>query len=148
MTLPLSSYGGSSFVFLFEETLRTFGSARLRVQGSSMLPAFRPGDDVLVRWSDQDDAEAGDVIAFNREGRLFVHRVTGRDASGRIITRGDALPAADAPISEGEYLGKVAEVCRAGETITLRTSLLQRATAALFRRSQPCAALFVKLACL
>jgi hypothetical protein len=131
---------------LIAEVLRRFGSTRLRAQGSSMLPAIRPGDDLLVRRSDHQDAEPGDVIAFNREGRLFLHRMVRRDSNGRIVTQGDSLSVPDAAVHESEFLGNVTEIRRAGKTISFQNSFFERAAARVFRRSQTCAALFLKFA--
>jgi signal peptidase I len=138
----------SSLVLLFEQTLRAFGSARLRVQGSSMLPAICPGDEIRVQSANCNSAEEGDVVAFSRDGRLFIHRVIGRDSGGNLLTQGDALLAPDAPVCADEYLGKVADVRRDGQPVPMKTSWLQRAAAALFRRSRTCTSVFQKFASL
>ena len=133
---------------LVAEIVLRFGSARFRVQGSSMLPSIRPGDEIEIRAARFDNIDPGGVIAYLRTDRLFVHRVMKRDTQQLLVTHGDTLPQADAPISESEFLGSVAAVFRNGKTIELRQSLAQRTGAALFRRSQICAALFVKFASL
>jgi hypothetical protein len=133
---------------LIADALRNFGSVRIRVQGSSMLPSIRPGDEIEIRAARFDDLDAGGVIAYLRAGRLFVHRLVERDTQQLLVTRGDTLPQADAPVSESELLGSVAAVFRNGKKIKLRPSLAHRTGAALFRRSQLCAALFVKFASL
>ena len=130
---------------LTAETLRYSGSARVCVQGSSMLPSIRPGDEIELHSTSMEKIKTGDVVAYRRGERLFVHRVAGVDP---LITRGDTLPQADAPVSESEFLGRVATVTRNGKRIELRHSLADRTAAALFRHSQPCAALFLKLASL
>jgi signal peptidase I len=132
---------------LVEDVLRRFGSARLCVQGSSMLPSLRPGDEIQVQSIPLSEIKMGDVVAYRRDERLFVHRVIGTDALGRLVTRGDTLPQADAPVSESELLGSIVAVSRDGERVEHRRSLAGRTAAAIFQRSRFCAALFVKLAC-
>lgn len=130
---------------LTAEVVARFGSARLRVQGSSMLPSIRPGDELDLRGASSHEIKIGDVVAYRRDGRLFVHRVVERNRQ-ELVTRGDTLPQADAPVSASDLLGVVSAVRRDGRDVTLQNSLARRATASLFRSSQLCAALFLKLA--
>jgi hypothetical protein len=132
---------------LTAEVLGRFGSARIRVYGSSMLPSIRPGDEIELRSTSFQQISVGDVVAYAREKQLFVHRVVRRD-SKEAITSGDTLPCADAPISQSEFLGVVVSVFRNGRRVEQKSSLVQRAAAALFRRSQTCAALFLKFSSL
>ena len=64
---------------LVEEIVQTFGKVRLRVFGTSMTPAILPGDLVSIRHVDLDEISAGEVVLFLQNGRLFVHRVVGRN---------------------------------------------------------------------
>lgn len=92
---------------LFIEALRAYGSARLRVSGTSMWPALWPGDTVEIRSASISQARVNELIAFTRDGRLFVHRVIAetRAECAELGTRGDALPSADAPVRDSEFLG-------------------------------------------
>jgi hypothetical protein len=144
----MSDRDHSSLVSLFEQTLRVSGSASLRVQGSSMLPAICPGDEVEIQSCNSGECEIGDVVAFSRGGRLFVHRVIGRDSGGNLLTQGDAILAPDAPVCADEYLGRVAGLERDGQAVPIKISWLQRAAAALFRRSRTCTSVFQKFASL
>ena len=130
---------------LVAEVVHRFGSGRIRVQGTSMLPALRPGDEVELRSTPSGNINPGDIIAFRRNERLFVHRVIGRDPDG-LLTQGDALRHADAPVSSDQFLGVVVSVLRKGEQVRLQPSFAARASATLFSRCRMCAALFVKLA--
>jgi signal peptidase I len=132
---------------LVAEIVDRFGSARIRVQGSSMLPTLRPGDEVELRSTPAVEIKCGDIVAFGQGERLFVHRVIGRDRDG-LLTQGDALRHTDAPVSSDQLLGVVFSVLRKGEQVRLQPSFAGRASAALFSRSRMCAALFVKLAAL
>jgi len=98
--------------------LRSFGTLRLRVTGSSMLPSLWPGDLLLIHRYDFGRISTGDIVLFTREGRLFVHRVvSAADESGReqLVTQGDALRASDPPVTSTELLGKVSLVFRNGK---------------------------------
>jgi len=144
---PMDTCDQSNLVQVFEEILRASGSARLRLQGTSMLPAICPGDEVEIESCGSSECESGDVVAFCRDGRLFIHRVV-ESENGRLLTQGDALTVPDAPITGDEFLGKVTAVWRDGENVSTTPSLAQRAAAAVFRRSRTCASVFQKIASL
>lgn len=130
---------------LAAEVVARFGSASIRVQGRSMLPSIRPGDEVELRPGSSHEIEIGDVVAYRRDGRLFVHRVVGKNPEGELVTRGDTLPQPDAPVSESELLGVVSAVRRDEKGVSFQNTFARRATASLFRSSQLCAALFLKI---
>ena len=59
-----------------------------RVFGASMFPWIRSGDLVFARRFGYEQASPGDVILFERNDRLFVHRVLRRAADGSsLITK-------------------------------------------------------------
>jgi signal peptidase I len=106
--------------------IRASGSACFRVLGASMFPWIRSGDFVFVRRSDFSRASVGQVILYERDQRLFVHRVIRslqNESAGRsgscLITKGDALDGKDAPVSEAEFLGRVTRVHRGKRHIDL-----------------------------
>ena len=103
--------------------VRTAGRLRLAVSGSSMLPAIRPSDLLLIRRCDLRAARVGDVVLFLRGDRLFAHRVVVNDGAA-LVTRGDALDEADPPIGGGELLGRVERVVRRGRV--MRTPAFRR----------------------
>src|SRR5579863_8072793 len=99
------------------DVLRSFGSLRFVATGWSMLPTVWPGDTLLVDHIDPDQVREGDVVLVGRDGRLSAHRVVSRpQSSGNAhwITQGDAMPVPDRPVTEGELLGRVNYVIRAG----------------------------------
>lgn len=96
---------------LAAESLRLVGRLRLRVTGASMLPAIRPGDILEVRERRAAGVRAGSVVLFERDGRLFAHRVVRREGV-RLVTRGDALEHEDAAIGDAELLGEIVGVER------------------------------------
>jgi signal peptidase I len=95
------------------EVVRTFGKVRLRVFGTSMVPSILPGDLISVQRAGLSGISSGDIVLYSREGRLFAHRVVGRDGNHddpRLITRGDRLSHHDPPVSSSELLGRVISI--------------------------------------
>lgn len=126
---------------LAAEVLRSLGRLRLRVTGWSMLPAILPGDILAVDHIASKDTREGDIVLFERERRIFAHRVIAKSqAQGNetILTRGDAMPQPDPPVPYGDVLGKVALIVRDGKRIAPRRRLRlpQRAVAAAVQRSE------------
>jgi len=91
------------------------------VSSGSMVPELEVFDVLIVdrRSYPFESIAVGDVIVFNRpagQDRVIVHRVTAiiDDDPFSIRTKGDANPASipgtDFPITEEEYIGKVAYV--------------------------------------
>jgi hypothetical protein len=128
---------------LAAEVVRCFGELRLRVTGSSMLPAIRPGDDLLIRHCRIEEACPGDVVLFMRHRRLFTHRVTSRSGAC-IITQGDGIGEPDPCVTADELLGRVIGITRRGKNIpnASKLTLPARLAAALFRRSAAAGRLF------
>jgi signal peptidase I len=108
--------------------LRADGSVCFRVLGASMFPWLRSGDLVFVRSFTYEQASRGDVVLFERGGRLFVHRViqaavagAGARQRGALITKGDALDSADEPVTRAEFLGRVIRVHRGNRHIDVES---------------------------
>ena len=90
------------------------------VSSGSMVPELQVFDVLVVQGNDPfESVEIGDVIVFNRpqgQDRVIVHRVASiiTDDPYTIRTKGDAnptsIPGTDFPITEEEYIGKVAYV--------------------------------------
>ena len=123
------------------DVLRSSGTLRLQVMGWSMLPSVWPGDTLVIERADSSAISEGDIVLFGRDRRLFAHRVVikpGRPGDSRVLTQGDAMPCADAPLAEDELLGKVSAIVRNGRLIApsrrLRPS--ERAVADLVRSSE------------
>jgi hypothetical protein len=100
---------------LAAEILRNTGVLRLSAFGSSMLPTLWPGDLLTIQACSIQQMQVGDVVLFAREDRFFIHRITTKfeqASAWRVVTRGDAMPTPDAPVSHAELLGKVVTVQR------------------------------------
>lgn len=124
---------------LAADVLRSSGTLRLQVRGWSMLPAVWPGDTLIIERVASNCLSKGDLVLFNRDCRLFVHRIVARDVeSSSVLTRGDAMPAPDPVVQNSELLGRVSLIVRNGKSIAPRRNqrFSERAVAALVRRSE------------
>jgi len=106
-----------------------------------MFPAILPGDVICVERASLDRVCEGDIVLFNRDGRLFAHRavrVAGEAIDSGVLTRGDAMRSADAPVTESELLGRITFIDRNGRCIDARKNprLLERAISTLIQRSE------------
>ena len=113
---------------------------RLRVRGTSMLPALWSGDTVSVHPAKVADVVPGQVVVFARNRHFVCHRVVRRIANGddvRLVTRGDAQPEDDPPVEPEEFLGVVRAVHRADAESSLHGErpLAARGIAWLVRHS-------------
>ena len=121
-------------VALLEETIARTGRIRLRVFGSSMLPAIWPGDLIVADRRPLDQLRAGDVVVIKRGERVFVHRVIAVPGRGQeLFTRGDCLPYPDPATAAGQILGTVVRIRRGGQewTPSRRLSFHERLLARL-----------------
>jgi len=100
---------------LFEDLLRRGLSIRVRVTGCSMAPFLKGGEVLTIKPAHPASLRRGDLIFYKDGcGAPVLHRLVRMDRSCAetvtIQTKGDALPACDAPISHEEILGKVCRV--------------------------------------
>jgi signal peptidase I len=134
---------------LAAEVLRSSASLRLRVMGSSMLPSVWPGDTLLIDRVEANAVTAGDLVLFERDRRLFVHRVVSVGGKGEatILTRGDAMPQPDPPVPGRNLLGRVSYIVRDGRLIEPKKTLglPQRAVATLMQRSEIAARVAIRV---
>lgn len=98
------------------EGLRQYGHVRLRVFGTSMLPALWPGDVLCVERTDAGEIGVGEIVLFERREHLFAHRVIAAWGTGErrvLVTRGDSLAHQDPPVDSSQLQGRVTRVIRA-----------------------------------
>ena len=112
--------------------------------GKSMVPTIWPGDSLVVEPATGNDVSAGDIVLFSNSCRFVAHRLVEKENStnpGELLTRGDAMPTADAPIRQSELLGRVSLVVRDGKCFEVKKTLRwsERALSALLRRSDTAA---------
>jgi hypothetical protein len=120
---------------LVAEVIRSFGQVRIKVTGTSMLPAVLPGDILTVVRRDCAELLPGQIVLCYRDEQLIAHRLTGK-AGDRFFTRGDSLCHHDRPFREEEVLGQVVSVLRDGRCIDPSPSWWHGAGRFLFRRSE------------
>lgn len=108
------------------DALQEKGRVFLKVRGKSMFPWIREGDIVFLRHTGMREVARGDVVVFEKNGLLCVHRVleirgrAGRDeAHFSLITKGDATEDVDSPVSTGDFRGKVEFVYRRNKEIRI-----------------------------
>jgi signal peptidase I len=128
---------------LVAEVLQRFGAVTIQVAGTSMLPAIRPRDLLLVQPRPFQKIRVADVVLFTVHDRLFAHRVvrTGVDDAGCLVlvTRGDTHGDDDKPIAPHQVLGQVVTMWRNGRphqapfAYSRTASLAWRAAAACMR---------------
>ena len=124
---------------LAAEVLRSFGKLRLRTTGASMLPTVWPGDVLSVRRHNVVEALPGDIVLFEREGRLVAHRVVERTICQdkmQWVTRGDSVGSNDAPVSCHELLGRVTAIERGSRRLTPHQSSASRLISWILCRSE------------
>jgi signal peptidase I len=107
-------------------TLQDKGWAFLKVSGRSMFPWIRAGDVVFVRHINMSAITRGDVIVFEKNSLLCVHRVISVDRCAgeanlgvRLITKGDATADADEPVCGTAFRGKVEFIYRRNREINI-----------------------------
>jgi hypothetical protein len=117
---------------LVREMLRTHGSVRLRVFGSSMLPTIWPGDVINIEACESSQLQVNDVVFYFRRHIAVVHRIRSRFENS-FVTQGDALSRPDDQIASGLVLGRVVAIERQGALLSVRGP--GRLTLKLFRLS-------------
>ena len=105
---------------LVDEVLRSFGTVRLQVTGSSMLPSVWPGDTLIIERQGVREVAVGDILLYCRKGRLIAHRVVSKPDTlekSRVAVRGDAFPGPDELLLYSEILGTVSRIVRGKKSI-------------------------------
>jgi signal peptidase I len=139
-----SAYG------LAEEILDKFGSVRLRLMGTSMVPSILPGDLVTIRHASWNEISPGEVVLFTREEGFTVHRfvnTTGSASNPCLVTRGDRLRHNDPLVPSSALLGRVACIERYGRRFqpATRLNMGERLIAPLLRFSDRATYLYLRL---
>jgi signal peptidase I len=82
---------------------------RIPMRGSSMLPAIRHGDRIVITRRDPRQIEVGEIVLFIVGGRLILHRVAYvEEVAGKVcfLTKGDNCQILDDwVVDEGAILG-------------------------------------------
>ena len=91
----------------------------LRVISSSMTPALRPDDVVIVQSAPLESLRRGDLVVIQRGAELITHRLVAIDAHGW-RTKGDNCVAADPVWPAAIMVGRVAAIERGERAIDLQ----------------------------
>ncbi len=153
--MPRDSRASALGCDLAAEVAGKFGRVRVRAWGTSMAPAIHPGDLVWVERAVPEEVCIGEIVAFVREGRLFVHRLAAkvgsrlgevRDKEPCLITRGDRLRQNDAAISDAQLMGRVTHLERGGARVPVpsKLSCMQQAIGFLLRSSDRLTVLYLR----
>ena len=107
--------------FIKEEIARG-KEVTLQIATGSMRPLIRPKDSVIVKGGKVSGLQSGDIILFERNTRLYVHRLLIKQYhNGEVIllSKGDNTLVMDKSISAEQFLGKVVKVKRNQKVINL-----------------------------
>ena len=100
--------------------LRAGRSTVLRVSGRSMYPFLVPGQRVLLEPTGACSLRRGDLVAFERGGRVVLHRVLGvNEATGRVTEKGDN-------VRQANILEACQVIGRASAVLAPKQALLNR----------------------
>jgi len=122
---------------LVAEVARRFGEVRLRATGASMMPVVWPGDVLTVRRCDMEELQPGDIVLYQREGKLVAHRIT-RINGDLLITRGDSVRHDDSPVRKSDVVGQIVSLRRWGHRVPSGLSFWSRTGSYILRRSNFC----------
>jgi signal peptidase I len=136
---------------LTEEVVRKFGTVRLRLTGTSMVPSILPGDLVTVRCARPNEISLGEVVLFSRAGGFAAHRVvarTGIPSESCLITRGDRLRHNDPAVYSSALLGRVESIERYGRLFqpARQLNIWERLIVPVLRFSDHATYLYLRLA--
>lgn len=100
---------GVIIAFLPLTVPRLMGYDIYEVVSGSMEPEIPVGSVIYVKAARPEEVEAGDVIAFHRDGTVVTHRVEENHyVEGEFVTKGDANREEDMePVAYNSLIGKV-----------------------------------------
>lgn len=104
LILGLNLYFANAGKILGNQLPMPFGYGLANVLSGSMEPTFSKGTLLLVK--DTQDVETGDIVVYQSQNELIVHRVVSI-TDNEIITQGDANNVADPPFDKTQIKGKV-----------------------------------------
>lgn len=103
---------------MMEETLRSGGTVKLPVTGTSMLPLLVAGRDTVVLRAADGVLQKYDLPLYRRQDGAFVlHRVVGVSADGSYTMCGDNQWVKEPDIRDAQVIGVVETVIRKGKAL-------------------------------
>ena len=103
LIIGISLYSWNARTFVGNPMPMPFGWGVSVVLSGSMEPELSVNDIVFVK--EQDSYETGDVVVYQDEGSLVIHRIISI-SENEVITQGDANNTADPPVSISKVKGK------------------------------------------
>ncbi len=95
------------------------GELRLKVQGSSMTPFLRGGEDTVI-LTKPENIKKGDVVVFERNGCYIMHRVIALK-DGFIDTLGDNMLTPETHIPVENVVAVASGAIRKGKEISTKS---------------------------
>ena len=78
------------------------------ITSSSMWPALKEGDLVLIKAVDKEELQTGDVVVYQNPKGFTIHRIVKLNEN-TLITKGDANNVNDNPVEYKQIVGRVVE---------------------------------------
>ena len=78
------------------------------ITSSSMWPALKEGDLVLIKAVTQEELEINDVIVYQNEKGFTIHRLVKLNEE-TLVTKGDANNVNDSPVKYEQVVGRIVE---------------------------------------
>ena len=116
---------------VIDGVLQSGNAVSFTVTGSSMHPAIRSGEQLVVDRIDANGIRRGDVVLANLERGLTAHRVVRVARRGgevvEIVTRGDNCAEEDPPFGAVQLVGRVREPRKSHKIIVMMRRWVRRA---------------------
>lgn len=103
---------------LIEEKIDLGETVILEIATDSMMPLIRPTDKVTIKGCSAGDIRRGDIILFNRNNQLYIHRLLIKKQDV-FITKGDKVLTLDQPVKLNHFMGRVIKIERHSKILDL-----------------------------
>jgi signal peptidase I len=124
--------------------LRSAGTLRIRVFGTSMLPTIWPGDVLVIESVPPDELTPGDIVFVTKGDSVRIHRLVS-NVHEHCITRGDAVEQDDPAVNPADVLGKVLEIERGRGVVRPRNRVRRSILSHILCHSQICRRLVLRV---
>lgn len=115
---------------VIDGVLQSGNAVSFTVTGSSMHPAIRSGEQLVVDRVDANEIRRGNVVLAKLERGLTAHRVVRVARSGaevvEIVTRGDNCAGEDPPFGTAQLVGRVREPRKSYKIIVMMRRWVRR----------------------
>ena len=79
------------------------------ITSSSMWPALKQGDMVMIKKVTPEGLKIGDIIVYKNEQGFTIHRIIKLNQNN-LVTKGDANNVEDKPVDYKEVIGRVVNI--------------------------------------